>query len=182
VVHSQVYVTSSVLIVDDRVAVVGGAGVSDQSLQGVHDSNISILVEDTTPVSIQLGGRAYEASKFAHTLRMNLMRHHVGDHDPFSEDLSDISSSLHNAISGQGQQTGSYESIWLSIANRNAEAYSSLDGDFSLYNIKTLEEFKQKHVHSQLYVHKSEMDAHVQALMAGIQGFLVPFPLNFDVS
>jgi hypothetical protein len=191
VVHSQVYVSSSVLIVDDRVAVVGGAAASDQGMRGTQDSNVAVLIEDTTPVSVQLGGGRYEASRFAHMLRVNLMRHHVGDHDPFSADLHDMASHLHTPLpleaSGDHGSGGSvsgmngYDNVWQSIANRNAELYKALDGEYSVYSIKTLDALKKKSARDN-YVHKSEHDAQVQTILGGIQGFLVPFPLEFRVS
>jgi phosphatidylserine/phosphatidylglycerophosphate/cardiolipin synthase-like enzyme len=180
VVHSQVYVKSSILIVDDRVVVIGGADISDQGMIGVHDSNIAMLIEDTTPASIQLGARSYEASKFAHTLRMNLMRHHIGDHDPFSTELDDVANHQSISISPTVTRQNSYDSLWLNVAKRNAELYSALDGEYSFYNLNSLDAFKKKHMEEN-YVHKSEHDPQVQEILGGIRGFLVPFPLNFNI-
>lgn len=183
VVHSQVFVTSSVLIVDDRVAVIGGAGLNDQAMRGVHDSNIAIMIEDNSPISIQLGGRAYEASQFSHTLRMNLMRHHIGDHDPFSTDLEDIANHSNAPMYSNGftvERLNGYDGVWQSIATNNAELYTSLDGEFSLYNIKSVDALKKKNA-KENYIHKSTHDPQVQTMVGKIQGFLVPFPLQFNV-
>lgn len=187
VVHSQVYVSSSVLIVDDRVAIVGSAGVSDQEMNGGHNSNISVLVEDATPVSIQLGGRVYDASRFAHTLRMNLMRHHIGDNDPFSRDMVDMAIHADTVVGGavggarEVSRRNPYDGIWRDTATRNVGLYKRLDGEFSVYDMCTLDEFKKKHVREN-FVHKSEHDPQVQSILGDIRGYLVPFPLDFNVS
>ena len=184
VVTSSVFVSSSVLIVDDRVAVVGGAGINDQGMRGTHDSNIAMSIEDNTPVSIQLGGRSYEASRFAHTLRMNLMRHHIADHDPFSTDLTDMATHAHVPMANAGisvERLNGYDGVWQRIATQNAELHNLLDGEYALSNIKSVDAFRKKNV-KENFIHKSTHDPHVQAMVEKVQGFLVPFPLHFSMS
>ena len=181
VVHSQVYVAASIIIADDRLAIIGSADANDQGMCGIQDSNVGIRVEDTTPISIQLGGRQYEASRFAHELRMNLMRHHIGDHDPFSKDLEDIALHDESQTSGGISVRNGYSDVWQRIAQRNEESYRLIDGEYSLYNIESLDILKKKNMKAN-YIHKSEHDSQVQHTLDAIQGFLVPFPLGFNVS
>jgi phospholipase D1/2 len=42
-----VYIHSKVMIVDDRVALIGSANINDRSLMGDRDSEIAIIVEDS---------------------------------------------------------------------------------------------------------------------------------------
>ncbi len=43
-----VYVHSKVMIVDDKFVLIGSANINDRSQLGVRDSEIDILIEDTT--------------------------------------------------------------------------------------------------------------------------------------
>ncbi len=45
---------------------------------GYHDSEMSIVLEDTVKISSTMDGHSYEASKFAATLRRRLWREHLG--------------------------------------------------------------------------------------------------------
>lgn len=45
---------------------------------GYHDSEMSIVLEDTATISSKMDGHSYEASKFAATLRRRLWREHLG--------------------------------------------------------------------------------------------------------
>jgi phospholipase D1/2 len=66
------------MIVDDRVAICGSANLNDRSQLGYHDSEIAMVIEDPEPVQSYMDGRPYGASKFATTLRRQLMRKHLG--------------------------------------------------------------------------------------------------------
>ncbi len=45
-----VYIHSKVMIVDDRVALIGSANINDRSLMGDRDSEIAIIVEDSEEI------------------------------------------------------------------------------------------------------------------------------------
>jgi phospholipase D1/2 len=44
-VTSIVYIHSKIMLVDDRVAVIGSANINDRSMMGDRDSEIAILIE-----------------------------------------------------------------------------------------------------------------------------------------
>ena len=77
-VSEELYIHSKVLIADDRVAIVGSANLNDRSQLGDHDSEIAVIVQDSTPVESFMDGQPYRASKFAATLRRQLFRKHLG--------------------------------------------------------------------------------------------------------
>ena len=66
------------MIADDRVVICGSANLNDRSQLGDHDSEIAIIVEDSVQVDSKMNGRLWQASKFATTLRRQLMRKHLG--------------------------------------------------------------------------------------------------------
>ena len=77
-VSEELYVHSKVLIADDRVVICGSANLNDRSQNGDHDSEIAIIVEDPTPIESYMNGRPWRATRFAATLRRQLLRKHLG--------------------------------------------------------------------------------------------------------
>ena len=73
-----VYVHSKLMIVDDRVAIIGSANINDRSMLGSRDSEVAVILEDTDLVEGKMKGQAYNVGKFSHTLRCHLMREHLG--------------------------------------------------------------------------------------------------------
>nr|WP_313221471.1 phospholipase D-like domain-containing protein [Stutzerimonas nitrititolerans] len=79
VVTEQIYVHSKLLIADDRVAVLGSANINDRSLQGERDSELAVIVRDSTPVKARLDGKhQHTVSKAVHQLRVDLWKKHFG--------------------------------------------------------------------------------------------------------
>lgn len=54
------------------------ANINDRSQLGNRDSEVAMLVEDTEMVQSYMNGKEYQAAKFAHTLRMQLWKEHLG--------------------------------------------------------------------------------------------------------
>ncbi|CAO3693385.1 hypothetical protein G6F70_003782 [Rhizopus microsporus] len=77
-VSELIYIHDKLLIVDDRIVLVGSANINDRSQLGNRDSEIAVLIEDTEMIPSYMNGKEYKASKFAHTLRMQLFKEHLG--------------------------------------------------------------------------------------------------------
>ena len=77
-VSEELYVHSKVLIADDRIAICGSANLNDRSQLGDHDSEIALIIQDSTPLPSTMDGHPYQASRFAATLRRQLFRKHLG--------------------------------------------------------------------------------------------------------
>ncbi|KAG2183933.1 hypothetical protein INT44_008944 [Umbelopsis vinacea] len=89
-VSEQLYIHTKLMIVDDRIVIIGSANLNDRSQLGNRDSEIAMLIEDTDTVPSKMNGKEYKASRFAHTLRMQLFKEHLGllkDHDMCGEDV-----------------------------------------------------------------------------------------------
>ncbi len=77
-VTEQLYIHAKVIIVDDRIALIGSANINERSMLGTRDSECASVVRDTDMLYSTMGGEPYLVGRFAHTLRMRLMREHLG--------------------------------------------------------------------------------------------------------
>jgi len=77
-VTEQLYIHAKVIIVDDRIALIGSANINERSMLGVRDSECAAVVRDTDMLWSTMDGEPYLVGRFAHTLRMRLMREHLG--------------------------------------------------------------------------------------------------------
>ena len=73
-----VYVHSKIMIVDDRKAIIGSANINDRSMLGDRDSEVAVMIEDLDFVDGQMNSVEYKMGKFAHSLRCDLLKEHLG--------------------------------------------------------------------------------------------------------
>eukprot|EP01038_Epipyxis_sp_PR26KG_P013202 gene13202-17691_t len=160
VVSDQVYVHDKVLIVDDRIAIIGSANINDRSMLGNRDSEVALCIEDTQQFDVMWAGEPHLVGLFAHSFRLKLMAQHVSDQsidfsDPFSVQFQDH---------------------WLNLSKQNSSNYDAIDGNMSYYRCKRISEFKEALANS---VHKSYYDDTIQQFLQEIKGFLVDWPYSF---
>ncbi|WEW60395.1 Phospholipase D1 [Emydomyces testavorans] len=77
-VTEQLYIHAKCMVVDDRVAIIGSANINERSMLGSRDSECAAIVRDTDLLWSTMGGKPYLVGRFPHTLRMRLMREHMG--------------------------------------------------------------------------------------------------------
>ncbi|OAX81593.1 hypothetical protein ACJ72_04067, partial [Emergomyces africanus] len=77
-VTEQLYIHAKCMIVDDRVAIIGSANINERSMLGSRDSECAAIVRDTDLLWSTMAGKPYLVGRFPHTLRMRLMREHIG--------------------------------------------------------------------------------------------------------
>ncbi|KAF8908954.1 hypothetical protein CPB84DRAFT_1813208 [Gymnopilus junonius] len=83
----QVYIHGKVCIVDDRLAIIGSANINERSQRGDRDSELAAVIRDTDMIDSTMAGKPFKVGRFAHTLRMRLMREHLGiDVDALDEE------------------------------------------------------------------------------------------------
>jgi phospholipase D1/2 len=73
-----VYVHSKIMIVDDRKAIIGSANINDRSMLGGRDSEIAVMIEDLDFIDGNMNGIGYKMGTFAHSLRCDLLKEHLG--------------------------------------------------------------------------------------------------------
>ncbi|KAL2941083.1 Phospholipase D zeta 1 [Bienertia sinuspersici] len=110
-VTSQVYVHSKVMIVDDRIALVGSSNINDRSLLGSRDSEIAVVIEDTEFLKSSMNGESWMAGKFSSSLRLSLWAEHLG-----------LSAGEMNQIQDPVTDT-TYKNLWMKTAQANTILY-----------------------------------------------------------
>ncbi|MCJ1415083.1 Phospholipase D1 [Xylographa parallela] len=86
-VTEQLYIHAKCMVVDDRIAIIGSANINERSMLGSRDSECAAVVRDTDMLWSTMAGEPYLVGRFPHTLRMRLMREHLGiDVDAVMED------------------------------------------------------------------------------------------------
>ncbi|KAI0198117.1 phospholipase D/nuclease [Astrocystis sublimbata] len=87
-IQEELYIHAKLLIVDDRIVICGSSNLNDRSQEGHHDSELSIVMEDTDRIPSVMDGQVYEAGRHAATLRRYLWREHMGLLPPQDNDAS----------------------------------------------------------------------------------------------
>ncbi|KAJ7758541.1 phospholipase D [Mycena maculata] len=83
----QVYIHAKICIVDDRLAIIGSANINERSQRGDRDSELAAVIRDTDMIDSTMAGKPFQVGRFAHSLRVRLMREHLGvDVDALEED------------------------------------------------------------------------------------------------
>lgn len=77
-VTEQLYIHAKCMIVDDRIAIIGSANINERSMLGSRDSECAAVVRDTDMIWSTMNSEPYMVGRFPHTLRMHLMREHLG--------------------------------------------------------------------------------------------------------
>ena len=131
-VTEQLYIHAKIMVVDDRVAIIGSANINERSMLGSRDSEVAAIVRDTEVLDSYMAGQPYKVGKFPHTLRMRLMREHLGvDVDHISEEewasqMSDAdSTAFQTESSGPGSPTAD-RATELKLSENHARAQEEL--------------------------------------------------------
>ena len=113
-----VYVHSKLMIVDDRVSIIGSANINDRSMLGDKDSEVAVIVEDNEMMKGKMNGRSYQVGKFSHSLRCHLLKEHLGL-------LSEMTATPLN-IKVEDPLTRALRSTVLKLAEENTRIFESV--------------------------------------------------------
>ena len=95
-VTEQLYIHAKCMVADDRIAIIGSANINERSMLGSRDSECAAIVRDSDMLWSHMAGQPYLVGRFPHTLRMRLMREHLGldvDHIHDQEHLEEVEQS-----------------------------------------------------------------------------------------
>lgn len=146
---------------------------------------MAIRVVDKATVNIVLGGQAWVAGLFPHTLRMNLMRAHVADNDAHSGMSSMQSDNFvtNHVVSGclvdmayHGGGNDPYTLYWRHLATANSDIFNEIEGETSAYRCQTLGQLRNALLR---HIHPSFSDDSVRDMVSRIRGHLVHWPMSF---
>ncbi|KAF3600584.1 hypothetical protein F2Q69_00039159 [Brassica cretica] len=122
---SQIYVHSKLLIVDDRIAVIGSSNLNDRSLLGSRDSEIGVVIEDKEFVESSMNGVKWMAGKFSYSLRCSLWSEHLGLQPG---EVKMIEDPLNDAT---------YQDLWMATAKGNTDIYDKVFSCIPNENIRS---------------------------------------------
>jgi len=89
-VSQDIYIHDKIMIVDDRLAIIGSANINERSMRGDRDSELACVIRDTDMIDSTMAGVPFKVGRFAHTMRIRLMREHIGiDVDAMLEEKAD---------------------------------------------------------------------------------------------
>jgi phospholipase D1/2 len=197
--QEELYIHGKVLIVDDKYVICGSSNINDRSQLGYHDSELSIVMEDTNKVEIQMDGKPYQASHLAHELRTLLWREHLGLLPAQSLDASDDPDaqppghSPNNMPGGPEKAfvadplTDSLWNEWCERATTNTSVFRDLfhaDPDDGILTFEDYDEFtpnpKTDKDHKQGHLYDKDRPVEeVRKELDRIKGHLVWMPLKF---
>ncbi|XVE89606.1 hypothetical protein DITRI_Ditri20bG0009200 [Diplodiscus trichospermus] len=182
---SQVYVHSKLMIIDDRLAVIGSSNINDRSLLGSRDSEIGVVIEDKEFLESSMNGQPWKAGKFAHSLRCSLWSEHLGLHPGEICKISDPAL----------EQT--YQKLWLATAENNSmifqDVFACIPNDLILSRASLRQDmayWKEKlgHTTTDLGVAPEKLETKENGEIKStdaierlklVKGHLVLFPLKF---
>jgi phospholipase D1/2 len=76
--QEELYIHAKICIIDDKTIICGSSNINDRSQLGFHDSELSIVLQDTDELDTEMDGKPYKAARLAHELRSSLWREHLG--------------------------------------------------------------------------------------------------------
>ncbi|RYP53338.1 hypothetical protein DL768_001695 [Monosporascus sp. mg162] len=196
-IQEELYIHAKLLIVDDRITVCGSSNLNDRSQEGHHDSELSIVMEDTDRISSVMDGQPFEAGRQAATLRRYLWREHLGLLPPQGTDASN-DPNAHPPGEGSPNdpwdRDDSYKfvedplsddlwNVWTANATRNTEVFRQLFHADPDDHVKTFDDYNEflppKGVKSGHVFDKFQPPDGIRKRLDDIKGHLVWMPLDY---
>uniref|UniRef100_UPI00398F5682 phospholipase D2-like isoform X2 n=1 Tax=Pristiophorus japonicus TaxID=55135 RepID=UPI00398F5682 len=163
-VSELIYIHSKMLIADDRQVIIGSANINDRSMLGKRDSEMAVLVEDSEMVTSVMDGEEYQAGRFAHHLRLQCFKIHLGLSDDQVADIQDPVSDR------------CFQEIWNATATTNATIFDQVFKCLPSNSAPSLVELRE-FVSTPGLVTENPEEARER--LKGIHGILVKYPLFF---
>ncbi|KAK3078753.1 hypothetical protein LTS18_006698, partial [Coniosporium uncinatum] len=180
----------------------GSSNINDRSQLGFHDSELSIVMTDTTPLESTMNGSPYTAGHHAATLRRMLWREHLGLLPPEDLDASKAANAQPPNDCGNDNFEGEeYEFVadplgdkvwemWTRNASTNTVIFRDLFHADPDDNIRTFEDYdswvpnpkKDKTDSDFRQGHITARDMSIQDIkrrLDDVKGHLVWMPLDF---
>ncbi|XP_057957656.1 phospholipase D zeta 1 isoform X3 [Malania oleifera] len=185
VVTSQVYVHSKMMIVDDRIVLIGSANINDRSLLGSRDSEIGVLIEDQELVDSSMGAKPWKAGKFASSLRLSLWSEHLGLRSGEINRISDpVVDSTYKDIWAATAKTNTmiYQDVFACIPNDLIHSRASLRSTMACWRENfghTTIDLGVAPQKLESYQNGNVKETDPMERLESVRGHLVSFPLNF---
>ncbi|KAJ3211472.1 hypothetical protein HK099_007999, partial [Clydaea vesicula] len=200
-VTELLYIHSKLMIVDDRIVIIGSANLNDRSQCGDRDSEIAMKIEDPEMIKSRMNGEDYQVSKFATTFRRQIFREHLGLMKPVTTDQRIVSEAMRLPGTSQEYEFGDkYDKLvrdplseefikfWNNTANSNTTQFRELFHCVPDDNVKNWDQyhafFKKEPELGKVTVAGHIYDENmpistIREKLDSIQGHLVVFPTEF---
>ncbi|KIE01032.1 Phospholipase D, partial [Metarhizium majus ARSEF 297] len=196
-IQEELYVHSKLLIADDRIVICGSSNLNDRSQLGDHDSELSIVMEDTRKIQTTMDGKPYEAGYHAATLRRYLWREHLGLLPPQDLDAKDDINAQPPTVNPENDIYDNDESwnfvadpladqlwdTWMGQAQKNTKIFRNVFHADPDDHIKTFDDYdrylppkgvKQGHIYDQFMPAEE-----ARQKLSQVRGHLVSMPMMF---
>ncbi|KAH6683502.1 phospholipase D p1 [Plectosphaerella plurivora] len=196
-IQEELYIHSKLLIADDRIVICGSSNLNDRSQLGLHDSELSIVMEDTKKIQSTMAGEPFEAGWHAASLRRYLWREHLGLLPAQGVDGTDDPNAQppgENSPNDPWDRDPSWEFVadplsdemwemWTSQATKNTELYRHVfhaDPDDHIKNFDDYDRYlppkgvKSGHIYDQFMPPED-----ARRKISEIKGHLVWMPMDF---
>lgn len=194
-VQEELYIHAKLLIVDDRIVICGSSNLNDRSQLGNHDSELSIVMEDTKTLESTMDGKPFIAGHHAASLRRHLWREHLGlieaqeldgTNDPNAQPPSHAMNDDYHGEEWDAVADPLNDdlwNLWCQQATTNTDVYRYLfraDPDDSIKTWDDYDHFAPRDRIKQGHLHDPYMPVEtVKKEMDKIRGHLVWMPLDF---
>merc|ERR1711939_1225171 len=166
-VQEELYIHAKLLIVDDRTVICGSSNLNDRSQLGSHDSELSIVMQDTRVLESTMDGQPFQAGYHAATLRRHLWREHLGMIEAQTLDAKDDPNAQPPTVAMNDEYSGEE---WEFVADpvENIRTWNDYD------TFAPRKSVKQGHLHDPYMP-----AAKVREELDKIRGHLVWMPMGF---
>ncbi|KAI9591807.1 hypothetical protein BDF19DRAFT_389005 [Syncephalis fuscata] len=187
------YIHTKLMIVDDETVICGSANINDRSMEGNRDSEICVIIQDKDTVPITMNGQPWQASRFAHTLRMQLMREHCGllphadmrilpTESTLDGGLGKSMDEIAKALEDPGSDA--FIQLWRSTSSLNTESFRQVFRCVPDDTVTTMEEYKAFVPDPKTILRGHIADPNMsqektEQILGQVRGHLVDFPNNF---
>jgi len=195
-VTEELYIHAKLMIVDDRIVIMGSANLNDRSQLGHHDSEIAMIVEDDDIVRSRMNGEHWDAGRFAVTLRRQLWKEHLGLLP--DQDVTSVTASMHpppvpnedtlkskeDHLVEDPLDEHTYNNLWLATALNNTSAFRDVFHCVPDDSVHTWDDYKAffpdpTKINAGHVADPNMTVQEIRSRLDKIRGHLVVFPLNF---
>ncbi|XP_014676388.1 PREDICTED: phospholipase D1-like [Priapulus caudatus] len=167
-VSELIYIHSKMLIVDDRLCIIGSANINERSMRGSRDSETAAIFEDTEFVPCTFDGKDGQRGLFVGSLRTQVFRELLG--------LMDDENG--NQIVGDPVTDEFYKNLWIRTTSINTDVYDQVFNCIPTDLVRTFEQLADYKEKAKRHLAITDVDAAREQLLR-VKGYLVFLPLHF---
>ncbi|XP_014664176.1 PREDICTED: LOW QUALITY PROTEIN: phospholipase D2-like [Priapulus caudatus] len=167
-VSELIYIHSKMLIVDDRLCIIGSANINERSMRGSRDSETAAIFEDTEFVPCTFDGKEGQRGLFVGSLRTQVFRELLG--------LMDVSGGAD--VVADPVSDHFYTHVWMTTSAINTRVFDQVFNCIPTDLVRTFEQLADYKERAKRHLAITDVDAAREQLLR-VKGYLVFLPLHF---